>query len=408
MNATDLISLPTGDLSIQVMRTDIPLDQLCGFAARRNPKRGFLFVSKVLGKHIPVKPSLMRQVHTLLAAKIPAQLPGPVVVIGMAETAIALGHGVYDEYVRLTGRQDTLFLHSTRYRLDRPLALEFREEHSHAADHLMYLPEDQAHRRLFDSARTLVLIDDEASTGATFVNLAQAFKQRIPTIEHIVTGVITDWRGPARSARMLAQMPVSAAMISILEGEYQFQPAPNLVAMEMPKSVGNGHFKDGLLPRNQGRFGLSGRVPLSAAAYDLARAAIHRSQPAYDKPPQGGAVPGWMGSADTDRASNETSAAQVLVLGTGEFAYPPFLLAEELEAAGYDVRYQSTTRSPALIGGAMACGLTFADNYADGIGNYVYNVAPGQYERVIIAHETPDGSLDGDLLEALKAHALEM
>ena len=60
-----VVELPTGRLSIEVLRSDIALDQLCGFAARRNPKRGFLFVSKVLGKHIPVRPSLMRQVHAL-------------------------------------------------------------------------------------------------------------------------------------------------------------------------------------------------------------------------------------------------------------------------------------------------------------------------------------------------------
>jgi len=381
---TNLISLPTGELSIQVMRTDIPLEELCGFAARRNPKRGFLFVSKVLGKHIPVKPSLMRSVHTLLAQKIPADLPGPIVVVGMAETAIALGHGVYDEFVRLTGRTDTIFLHSTRYLLDRPLALEFREEHSHAADHLMYLPEADEHRQVFDNARSLVLIDDEASTGATFVNLAQAFKGRIPSLENIVTGVITDWRGPARATKMLGQMPVPSTMISILEGEYQFQAAPNLVAMEMPKSSGNGAFKDCLLPRNQGRFAHSGRMQLSAAAYRSAQGVLHRSQHQVD------------------------AANSVLILGTGEFAYPPFLLAEELEAAGYNVRYQSTTRSPVLVGGAMSCSLAFADNYDDGIANYVYNVAPGQYEHVIIVHETPAGSLDKDLIEALNAHALEM
>jgi hypothetical protein len=98
----------------------------------------------------------------------------------------------------------------------------------------------------------------------------------------------------------------------------------------------------------------------------------------------------------------------LLVLGTGEFAYPPFLLAEEMEAAGLDVHYQSTTRSPALIGGALGCGLEFADNYADGIANYVYNVAPGQYDRVIIAHETPAGSIDKTLVERLGADTLEM
>lgn len=378
-----LIELPTGDLRIQVQSSDIPLDQLCGFAARRNPRRGFLFVSKVLGKHIPVRPSLMRHVHTLLAAKLPPNLPGPVVVVGMAETAIALGHGVYDEYVRLSRRTDTLFIHSTRYRLDKPVALEFREEHSHAADHIIYSPDEAAHRELFENARSLVLVDDEASTGATFVNLARAFKARFPKIEQIVTTVITDWRGPARTAATQAQMPVDSSSTAILEGEYSFNAAPSLVAMEMPKSVGNGDNKDGLIIRNRGRLGVSGRKGLECEPY----LSVHKSLA------RNGVIDG---------------SQKILVLGTGEFAYPPFLLAEELEAAGLDVHYQSTTRSPALIHGALTCGLTFADNYGDGIANYVYNVAPGLYDRVIIAHETPAGSIDRSFVDELAADTLEM
>lgn len=382
------IELPTGDLLIKVRRSDIPLEALCGFAARRNPRRGFLFVSKVLGKHIPVRPSLMRHVHTLLASKIPANLPGPVVFVGMAETAIALGHGVYDEYVRLSGRSDTLFIHSTRYRLDKPVALEFLEAHSHAADHIIYLPQDIRLQERFENARTIVLVDDEASTGATFVNLAKAFKARIPSLAKVATAVITDWRGPLRNANMLAEMPVPSSSFAILEGEYQFEAAPDLVAMAMPKSTGNGAYKDHLLCRNQGRFGLSGRTSLDAG--------LQRSI-------RGMTAQGSQGSQGSAKIGNK-----ILVLGTGEFAYPPFLLAEGLEASGLDVHYQTTTRSPALIGGALACGLTFADNYDDGIANYVYNVEPWQYERVIIAHETPSGSIDKTLIELLQAETQEI
>lgn len=36
------------------------LEDLLDFAQRINPKRAFLFVSKVLGRHIPVAPSTMR------------------------------------------------------------------------------------------------------------------------------------------------------------------------------------------------------------------------------------------------------------------------------------------------------------------------------------------------------------
>mgnify|MGYP000982449501 FL=1 len=213
------VQLPTGVITVEVHESLMPLDELCGFAARRNPKRGFLFVSKVLGKHMPVRPSLMLSVHEKLARQIPVDLPGPVVVIGMAETATCLGQGVFEAFKVLSGREDLVFIHSTRYRVNRPAALEFLEEHSHAADHIMYMPEGERARELFEHARSLVLVDDEASTGKTFVNLTTAFKERIPSLAQVVTAVITDWRGPARTEATLAAMPVPSRTIAVLKVE---------------------------------------------------------------------------------------------------------------------------------------------------------------------------------------------
>ena len=64
------------------------LEDLLDFAQRINPKRAFLFVSKVLGRHIPVAPSIMRNAFTDLANLVPDDLPEPILVIGMAETAV--------------------------------------------------------------------------------------------------------------------------------------------------------------------------------------------------------------------------------------------------------------------------------------------------------------------------------
>ena len=93
------------------------------------------------------------------------------------------------------------------------------------------------------------------------------------------------------------------------------------------------------------------------------------------------------------------------MLGSGEFAYPPYKLAEALDAAGHDVWFQTTTRSPVLVGGAIGSALSFEDNYFDGIPNFVYNLgaaspdrpphqAPDpppdpRYDRIVIGYETP-------------------
>ena len=85
---------------------------------------------------------------------------------------------------------------------------------------------------------------------------------------------------------------------------------------------------------------------------------------------------------------------KVLVLGTGEFMHSSTLLGAELERCGVAAWVQSTTRSPILTWGAVANALRFSDNYGEGIANFLYNVAPGQYQHVFICHETaPDAAL---------------
>lgn len=57
------IDLSRGRISVTVNHhhPEWKLDDLLSFAERINPKRAFLFVSKVLGKHIPVAPSVMQK-----------------------------------------------------------------------------------------------------------------------------------------------------------------------------------------------------------------------------------------------------------------------------------------------------------------------------------------------------------
>jgi len=74
------ITLPRGKLDLTYQtnnRNDntYQLEDLLGFAQRINPKRAFLFVSKVLGRHIPVSPSIMRGAFTDLANLVPDNLP---------------------------------------------------------------------------------------------------------------------------------------------------------------------------------------------------------------------------------------------------------------------------------------------------------------------------------------------
>jgi hypothetical protein len=354
------VALATGTLHLTVQRADWPLDALCDFATRRNPKRGFLVVSKVLGRHIPVAPSRMRAAARDLAARLP-DLPSPTLVVGLAETAVCLGQVVHAELARRPGFGG-IYLHSTRQQVDHSLLCRFEEPHSHASAHLIYRPEGLDLGRI----RSLILVDDEISTGTTLVNLAAALAAHLPGLEQIAAAAFTDWSG---AGDWLDRMKRPARRASLLSGTLRWEAGP--VPVDAPAfAAAAPRLGDLRRHTNFGRLGTSADAPLPLPDLDL--------------PP----------------------SSRVRIVCTGEFTYPPFLLAERLEQEGHDVVVQSTTRSPALPGGAIRHTLAFEDNYGTGVPNFLYNADPADKRITLICHETPPGSIDPALVRALDARCL--
>lgn len=349
------LAMPTGELTLRVDRARFPLDDLVGFAARANTKRGFLFLSKVLGKHWPAAPRRMAAIHADLAAQIPADLPGPVVFIAMAETAIGLGQGVFEAWLRLRPGADALFVHSSRYRVGAVPYFEFEEAHSHAPRQFLHV--DERAGALFARARSLVLVDDEASTGNTFHNLAAVWRARYPALQRLHLAVITDFMGAAANAGLARRFGLPVTLGAALSGQYSFAAG----AASAPLAASAQRFQ---ADAERGASAAFGRLGLPRALAAPAALARRLAAQIGDHEP-------------------------VLVLGTGEFMHPPFLLAQQLESLGKQVVVQSTTRSPILAWGAVGQILQAPDNYGEGIANYLYNVTPGQYRHVLICHETP-------------------
>ncbi|HEV2569605.1 phosphoribosyltransferase domain-containing protein [Sphingomonas sp.] len=354
------IRLPGGSLEVSVTRADWPLDVLCGFGARLNPKRGFLVVSKVLGRHIPAAPQLIRASARDLAARLPPDLPGPVLVLGLAETAVCLGQCVHAELRASTGRDDIFFIHSTRQLIEAPLLCRFEEPHSHASAHLIYQPRIEG----FVPPRSLVLVDDELSTGTTLANLAEALVRCWSEVETIWVATLTNWSDGGWQWRM----PRRCGSASLLKGRLRWQAAPDAAA-PMPmferEAPALGRIAE---HRNLGRLGL--REPLACPPLPAPR------------------------------------SGRLRILGTGEFTYSGLLVAEELQRRGCDVVVQATTRSPARIGGAIGRSLAFADNYGTGVPNYLYNADPDDGRETWIVHETGAQSIDPDLIRTFDARLI--
>ncbi len=361
---THRVTLPSGTLSLTLKQSALPLEDLLDFAVRRNPKRGFLFVSRVLGKHIPVSPATAQQTYTALAAALPA-LEQPH-FIGLAETATALGEGVFrawqdQQHGVLLGKRGT-FQTTTRYLTRRPMLLRFDEPHSHAPAHILYDPGPVARQ-----ATELVLIDDELSTGTTLQNLAAAWLAQHPQVRRVVLVSLTDWC--PRRAELAATLGVPTDFVSLSRGHFEFWPNPQWPQPTLPAVTGNGADKTELLAACSPRYGDLPPLPDPAAL-----------------------------------GLDVTCGERVLVLGSGEYQYPAYALALALAQQGAAAAFSATTRSPILPGLAIHSSLTFNDSVRDGIPNFLYNVQPDQWDRIVLTYEGRC-SPDPHLITVLGGHA---
>jgi adenine/guanine phosphoribosyltransferase-like PRPP-binding protein len=413
---------------------------LLGLALRRNPRRAQLLVSRVLGKHVPTDPRLVRAAGLLLGGLVADALAGrplrslPVetlhaavrgdrdaaavlhadaeravlvgpdaLVLGFAETATALGHCVAE------GLGGATYLHSTR----RPVpgfatAGGFTEEHSHATDHLL-LPADPA---LLRDARPLVLVDDELSTGRTALNTITALHRTAPREQYVVAALV-DVRPPESQlvdavAALGARLDVVALAEAAIElpadlGERAAALRAELGDGPAAESTRNGHtarvaivalgelgWPVGLPPGGRHGFGPDQHRRLAAALPHLA--------------------------AGLARAARLDAGARTLVLGTEELMHLPLRLAQTLADAGHHVAFSSTTRSPAVVvaaeGYALTSGITFRahDDPADGPGpRFAYNIGGGDgpawdHVLVVVDPAADTSALRSGLLPALAPH----
>ncbi len=350
---TYVFTIPGGSLRIATEREALPLDALLGFAARANPRRPFLFVSKVLGRHIPCRPAQMRETYDLLAAPLVAA-SGPIWVIGMAETATGLGAGVADSLARLSGRHDIGYQHTTRLGLPRPPLLTFEEAHSHAPTHLLHRP-SPALADHFAAAQTLVIVDDEVSTGQSVRRLVAELRPWMPKLSLVALVSLVNWLDAGARERLAHGLAAPAGSpqvrwVSLLDGQFTYEAESGAAPVALPTDVDSRG---------------SGWV----ARADLGRCGL--SMPARGFRPPAIAI------------QADDTARPLAVIGTGECAFAPFLVAEALELAGWDVTFQTTTRSPVLPGGAVARTVACPDPYGEGVGYYLHN--PPGAERLAVA-----------------------
>ena len=403
------ITLPRGTLDLTYQTNfsgaskNYELEDLLGFAQRINPKRAFLFVSKVLGRHIPVAPSTMRDAFTDLANLVPNNLPEPILVIGMAETAVGLSAGVHQALQ--TRYPNALLLNSTRHAQhgsdnNHALLTTFREDHSHASQHLIYQSVDHVSQAQLLASKTLIMVDDEASTGNTCVNVVTALRNAgLDQLQQVHLTTLVDWSldqhqgaadsDDAVSDQIAERLPnIEFQRHHLLSGAWTWTDAPNPEPITMP-SVDTTEAGSHTL----GDTGNWGRFPTldSTNGFDNYLLRFQTAFNVFNKQAQFGKEQFEKGHFDKKQLPQ-----RILVLGSNEFVWLPFLLAEWLETQTKNstVNFSALTRSPIALGGAITTMLSFSDNYGLGMTNFAYNVEPSDWDLIVLCVETSADSVD--------------
>jgi len=332
-----VVNLKSGVLDVEDSRE---LDSLITYGSRINRKRKFLFISKVLGKHLPTDPLVMEQNYTELSELLKDKFLEKekfTLIIGFAETATALGWGVFDAL----NLENSHYIHTTRYSFNRERLLTFYEEHSHSPSHILYKPDIN-----LSKVTDILLVDDEITTGKSAENLVKELQNIFKNVGfHLIS--MLNWREDSSK---------NFEDYSLYRGKFKFSENIEYepVGIDLITSESETYaIKDQIAPYNFGRFGSN------SSSFSISK----------------------------DINIETIKEKRVLVVGTGEFMYQPYLFAKRLKKLNIDVLYQATTRSPIAIDGAITSSIEFKDNYFENIDNFIYNLDSADYDLIYICYE---------------------
>ena len=417
------------DLTVEVEVHQNPyhfqLDDLFQMATRINKKRSFLFVSKVLGKHLAVNPHIPILVGSLLAMRYmevvhgfkdsraaavaraiqtneqteqllesirrqPIGLPQPTTFIGFAETATALGHAVFSTF-----ENNAKYIHTTREEInERTSIIDFEEEHSHATSHRVYARDLQ----FFQDDNEVVLVDDEITTGKTAINIIKTISAAYPLKKVFTVVSILDWRSAEHRQRyhqLEQELGITIHAVALVDGAISVIGQPVLdesVVEVVPDSMQeltyismkellfepvtstneNGCRNDSPYLTATGRFG-----------HTIEEDNVFSRQL----------------QAAASQLKEQRRGAKTLVIGTGEFMYIPMQMAASMGPAVY---FQATTRSPIHQSDRDSYSIhnkfIFDSPENEGLTNHLYNIRANQYDEIFIFIERMSTSNATDTL----------
>lgn len=316
------------DINIKDNPLNLNIDDYLDLALRNNKKRRFLFISKNLGKHIPVNPEKVDNLGYLLAKAYKKKYLNykeeKELVIGFAETATALSHSFFN-YLESA----KLFIHTTRENLDLN-RIDFLEEHSHATEQILYTDKIFSLKNI----DTLILVDDEITTAKTCINMIKELQKNYKAKKYVIASIL-NWIDEKREEEIKAiakGLNCKIEFVYLFNGSFNFKFDEDKPLSDKFEEVNSNkevkvkfldlnlerHLENKKYLKGTGRFGI-------------------------DRKEQEELINILKASSEKLNSIREND--KILALGVEEFMYIPMILSKFMKG---DIYYHSITRSPII------------------------------------------------------------
>lgn len=306
-----------------------------------NPKRDFLFVNRQQGKHIPASPNKMTELINILA-KHTVKCKGfkeseKILVIGFCETATFIGECLAETIVKMKNSK-VYYMQTTREHIESKKMFNFEEEHSHAVNEALYTLENPAID--FNEVGTVILVDDEISTGKTMLNFYNEIKATMPNANYIVAS-ICNWQNE-ETAKMFKENNLES--IALIVGKLKDAHIKMNVksCADKQHDLRNSADDCDISIENTDKFS-------SKSVYKYSRCG-HWKNDRTDLTVlcDSASVPQIVIKDNLKDifGKHKVRNIPIDVIGTEEFMYIPYQIARMLQKSGFDVTFHATTRSP--------------------------------------------------------------
>lgn len=362
---------------------DKPVEDVIKMAKRHNnPKRDFLFVNTLLGKHIAVQGRDALMIHRALGDKVYELFKEKgwenkkVLLVGFAETATALAQNIMFYSLKFKEKfplNIVGYTQTTREELpsNQYTNIAFEEEHSHATSQKLYFDKELDYD-------VVLFVEDEITTGNTILNFISQFEKHQSGKDYAVASIL-NWQND-KDAKTFSEKGVEVAFLVRGKMKTELPSFPIKEGKEYDLYQDEVNYKANLSLRN------NPRLPMTVEEFSEYVTFGDNKDKEFSK-----------------LISLKDSKKKTLIIGTEENMFVPIFFAIIIDA---DVK--ATTRSPiesSLENGyPISSRLKLNSAYESGRVTYLYDMDLGDYEQFVIFVEEESPVFEDELTKFLSSY----